>query len=72
MKVVTYRFGINIGAKNSEVLDSGRWEGDVRIYGIELQRPRMKLMEEFGYLGTVSIGNEKFTQLIERRRAGDT
>ena len=70
MEQVTQRFGINISAKKSEVMYIGRGEGDVRTEDMVLRGQRMKQVEEFAYLGSVFTSDGKFTQDVERRRAG--
>ena len=72
MEEVTQRFGINISARKSELLYIGRDEGDVRVEDISLRGQMMKKVGEFTYLGSVITSDGKFTQDIERRRAGAT
>ena len=72
MEQVTQRFGINISAKKSEILYIGRGDSDVRVEDVRLRGQAMKAVDEFTYLGSVMASNGKFTQDIERRRAGAT
>ena len=72
MEQATQRYGINISAKKTKILYIGRGESDVRVEGVQLRGQVMKTVEEFTYLGTVIASNGKFTQVIQRRRAGAT
>ena len=72
MEQATQRLGINIGAKKSESLYIGRGESDVSIEDVRLIGQTMKAVDEFTKLGRVMASIGKFTQDIERRRAGAT
>ena len=56
--------------RKSELQYIGRDKGDVGVDEVSLRGQMMKKVEEFTYLGSVITSDEKFTQDIERRRAG--
>ena len=72
MKQVMQRFGIRIGAEKSVILYIGRGEIDVRVEDVRPRGQAMRAVDVFTYLGSVMASSGKFTQVVDRRRAGAT